>query len=717
MRPQYHLPGVADGADALSDRMSRQAARRLTATVLAGVARGVGTVAPAGTALPTPARGPAAAPYDGGPGRSADGVDRLPDGGRDPVAVPLRAAGSPSGGPASPVGPAGTGGPPATATPRSGRDRLKPPNAAPPTARVFTHPGHAQWRLLFPMAVTREQVANWVFLGGGLPDGFSLISGLPAGLPGPAWYLTWADFRSRHPMDAVEFAMTLMILLTPYGQNLANRALLGGDATDEDMAAGRAEQMEKARRWAEYDREFVPALGMTRGEAASGLAGGPYEVNGQFVWIGWRSAWGRTIVETCPLSSNEVFNRDMRFYLRRGLSVKEAVAAFEAQWDEILGIELAFAGAGAGYRVPGAGNAAELENEAGLLGRRSARAQGILTRGDIALSRALAAADSAVIRTELVEQAEIRSVLRAETGARSASPARGALTDPVTPRAASGRRIGFAPPSAAPPAATDAAPAASAEYRPVAGFGRDRVAPTARPPGALPPDQGTHTQMPPARQVSTPSSGPGAVPGTPVGQRRGQPTTAMAGRPPSGDTPAVTPGRPAGGTAARGTAETAATDAERGRKLTVWEKNGKVTGDVQGLRRRLRSGDARTLDEARVEYDDLQGEIARGGKPHIEDYSEIPARRTADEVRSENISTATKSELENSGWLRKRLTRPEDRRDLMDWLKRGHREGELGKEPVPGKTVPKGHDHYEPGTPESEEMVKEWERTKGRRRD
>lgn len=104
-------------------------------------------------------------------------------------------------------------------------------------AKVFTFPGHAQWRLLFPMAVTREQVANWVFLGGGLPDGFSLVSGLPGGLPGPAWYLTWADFRNSHPMDAVEFAMTLMKLLTPYGQGLANRALLGGDATDEDVAS------------------------------------------------------------------------------------------------------------------------------------------------------------------------------------------------------------------------------------------------------------------------------------------------------------------------------------------------------------------------------------------------------------------------------------------------------------------------------------------------
>ncbi|MFG3294279.1 hypothetical protein ACGF3G_36440 [Streptomyces sp. NPDC048179] len=258
---------------------------------------------------------------------------------------------------------------------------------------------------------------------------------------------------------------------------------------------------------------------------------------------------------------------------------------------------------------------------------------------------------------------------------------------PRTPPPAQARLVASEE-TAAPSAARPRNPApAGTPAAPLSGVGRERAALPAPPRDTAPAEQQTHTQPPPARQVSSASRGPGTAPGAATGQRPGQPTTAR----------------------------TAPTDLDRGRQLTAWEKNGKVTGDVQGLRKRLRSGDAETLHEARAEVDELRQQISQGQKPHIEDYGEVPAHRAAREVRSETISTATKSELENSGWLKKRLPDPADRREIMDWLKSGHRQGELGEELPEGKSVREGHDHYRPGAPDTEEMVKEWERTKGRR--
>jgi hypothetical protein len=73
-------------------------------------------------------------------------------------------------------------------------------------------------------------------------------------------------------------------------------------------------------------------------------------------------------------------------------------------------------------------------------------------------------------------------------------------------------------------------------------------------------------------------------------------------------------------------------------------------------------------------------------------------------------------ELEDSAWLKKRLPAKNDQREFMDWLKKGHREGDLGKEIEPGQKETEGHEHLSPGSPEAEEKVREWEREKGRRK-
>lgn len=53
----------------------------------------------------------------------------------------------------------------------------------------------------------------------------------------------------------------------------------------------------------------------------------------------------------------------------------------------------------------------------------------------------------------------------------------------------------------------------------------------------------------------------------------------------------------------------------------------------------------------------------------------------------------------------------------MGWLKKGHKEGELGREIGTSQKETEGHEHLGPGSPEAEEKVREWEREKGRRRD
>jgi hypothetical protein len=228
---------------------------------------------------------------------------------------------------------------------------------------------------------------------------------------------------------------------------------------------------------------------------------------------------------------------------------------------------------------------------------------------------------------------------------------------PEIPLPPARRPIGFRPPDAPAPA-----PKADTLSPEVAGFGRPIEPP---PPGV--PGAGTVRRLPPARTV-------------PPGTGEGKGVTSMsADKPP-------------------------------GRQLTEWEKNGKVTGNAGELRRRLESGDP----EAQAEWESVREEIAKGGKPHIEPHRQRPARRVGKKA-GERISTSTKSELENSGWLKKRLPVQRDRRTFMDWLKARHKEGIQGEEVVAERSGVDGHDHYPPGAPETEEVVREWEREMGRR--
>ena len=186
-------------------------------------------------------------------------------------------------------------------------------------------------------------------------------------------------------------------------------------------------------------------------------------------------------------------------------------------------------------------------------------------------------------------------------------------------------------------------------------------------------------------------------------QRRDQSTTAMAGKPPSGDKPKVGAPKTSSGTKAGAPEKAMLTeqDATRLRQLAEWEKRGKIRGDVHGLRTRLKSNDPDTLRAARTEFDDASVDIAEGKKPHVENYAEDPRPQAPE---TERISTGGKKRIDFSGWIKKRLPNGNDQWEYRNWLKTSHKVGSIE------------HDHPAPGTPAAEALVRTWEEEMGRRR-
>jgi hypothetical protein len=212
---------------------------------------------------------------------------------------------------------------------------------------------------------------------------------------------------------------------------------------------------------------------------------------------------------------------------------------------------------------------------------------------------------------------------------------------------------------------------------------------------------------------SGPTSAPFTVPEGPMPLPEGATGGGTKTSAPPTPDPMLTTGSKSGG-GGKPPAEVTA-DVGRVRELNQLEKEGKISGDVPGLRKRLRSSDPEVQAEAQNEFDDAKEKVRSGDKVEIEDYGDAPRRKpTAKEP--ERISTPEKSELENSDWLKKRLPSANDRRAFMDWLKKGHKEGELGAEIRKGGKETEGHEHLRPGSPEAETRVREWESEQGRPR-
>jgi hypothetical protein len=285
--------------------------------------------------------------------------------------------------------------------------------------------------------------------------------------------------------------------------------------------------------------------------------------------------------------------------------------------------------------------------------------------------------------------------------------------DPVPAAPAPKRPVGFQPPNAKLPAAVgpNVAPPLS---RPVAGFGRElKPRPTG---GPGPNDPYEVTQMPPARVM--PAKGAGKDPAGGKGkvatwERQGEPAKATAGKPPKGDEPTPAPAKTAGGGGGPSAGpKIAHEDAARVKQLDEWVRKGVVKrGEVAKLRERLQSADEQTLEEARAEFDANREQIESSTEqePHgWEKHERLP--------KKEKMSTGTKSELEDSAWLKNRIKDEKARKEFMDWLKKGHKEGDTGPEIPQGQKVTESHEHYPPGAPQTEAKVREWEQTRSKKK-
>jgi len=118
-----------------------------------------------------------------------------------------------------------------------------------------------------------------------------------------------------------------------------------------------------------------------------------------------------------------------------------------------------------------------------------------------------------------------------------------------------------------------------------------------------------------------------------------------------------------------------------------WERAGDISPeDAADLRRKLQSEDPALRREAKEEMAELSREAE--GKPH------------ENKPKKQRMSDAAKAELENSGWLKKRLPDAEHRRQFMEWLQKRHESGSP-------------HDHLSPGSPYAERMLGVWSAESG----
>ena len=239
----------------------------------------------------------------------------------------------------------------------------------------------------------------------------------------------------------------------------------------------------------------------------------------------------------------------------------------------------------------------------------------------------------------------------------------------------------------------------------VGGFGRGRQ------PGV--PQQGGSGQVTPSPTLQQPSTSGAGTNRNPARTDQRMAPRASAEKPGAGDR-GDAPKVGSTSRASEGAGQTpakVAPDVSRARQLDQLERSGKVSGDVPGLRRGLRSTDSETQRAAQKEFDEIQARVTKGERVDIDDFQQ--QGRPAG-TQSTRISTAEKAELENSGWLKNRLKDPADRRQFMDWLKKGHKEGDRGGEVGASGRQTEGHEHLRPGSREAEAKVREWESEQGR---
>lgn len=149
-----------------------------------------------------------------------------------------------------------------------GPKRPGTPSKGLPPVRVQSGPRTAEWLLEFDTWVTRDDLIRALFSGRELPAAFTLEPTRRSEKDqylSMYWTMRWTPPLEAHRAELTEFA-----------QQLRLRALQGGEEFAEDTR--RREADEEAARAAnrEHNKMYVPALGMTGGEALRTLKPGIY---------------------------------------------------------------------------------------------------------------------------------------------------------------------------------------------------------------------------------------------------------------------------------------------------------------------------------------------------------------------------------------------------------------------------------------------------------
>ena len=191
---------------------------------------------------------------------------------------------------------------------------------------TITHSGTGPFILVFPKAMDRPSVVKLLFLDGKLPAAFRLeqdpqskgtrwLLYLPPGMG--AFDTAYTRNYTKKLGDAIAQAvMDNVVSLTP----------------EESDAARERERLHNEA----VSKIYVSFLGMTVGQAMKTYPDGWFEKNGYFVWIGLTSDRTRSLQAVEVSKTNEIFNRDMRYYLTKGMSIADAQRTFSDSWDQNL---------------------------------------------------------------------------------------------------------------------------------------------------------------------------------------------------------------------------------------------------------------------------------------------------------------------------------------------------------------------------------------------
>jgi hypothetical protein len=173
---------------------------------------------------------------------------------------------------------------------------------------TITHTDRGRFLIKFVRPMREESVLKQLFTDSKLPPGFTLQP-IPNS-NAAQWFLFVPS-----GMGVAEQAGKL----TPRLGAALGKAVDTLSLTPEEAAAAH----EKIRTYNErISKVYLPFLGMTFGEARKTYGLGWFESGGYFVWIGVTTSG--TQLQAIPLSKTESINRDIRYYLNKGMSLEQA---------------------------------------------------------------------------------------------------------------------------------------------------------------------------------------------------------------------------------------------------------------------------------------------------------------------------------------------------------------------------------------------------------